>query len=310
MKQINSVTRTIRSLLQLEKVGIISSKDGKILRESLQFLSSGSNVNAYKCMQKLSKHLSARLTKEFLLTSSGGPAILEAARMNILLEAGDDADDNPFDTGDDAPADDASDDTASEDAPDSEDAGDSEDADSGSDSGGGGGSSSGDSSSDDSEENPDDEEKDDKEEKKPVSIEDQIRLSKSIDDALEAVLVDYETDARKTAQIKNKGQNESKRKLSLRRLFEADGDYEDKFDINSYTTDIARLVKNYDNLLDMESIIVNKSREFIVTKYGESAAAAMDEILKTKFSIDVKLPEQKPEEEPIAVGARDSGTTA
>jgi len=133
------------------------------------------------------------------------------------------------------------------------------------------------------------------EEVEEVTPTDTVDLGKSIDDALQGVFVDYETKARKSAQI----QKESR--YSLRRyLLEASD-----LDVDSFTNDIARLVMNYDNLLDMEAIIINKAIQFLTTNYNEDMAEEFLELLDVKHGIAIGEEEEIPT--PLAVGASGGG---
>ena len=142
------------------------------------------------------------------------------------------------------------------------------------------------------------EEEEEEEEEIDVTPEETADLGKSVDDALQAVFIDYETKARKSAVI----QKESR--YSLRRyLLEAtEGD----LDVDMFATDTARLVMNYDNLLDMEAIIINKAIQFLTTNYNEDMAEEFLELLDIKHGISIGR-EEDIVPEPIAVGAGGGG---
>ena len=139
---------------------------------------------------------------------------------------------------------------------------------------------------------------------------DEVRLSKSIDQDLEALLMDFEMQARKSREIENQSEEEviQIESLSLKFLTEQEAppQYEDDLDLERVTAEVARLVKNYTSLLDMEKMLVNKAREFVVTRYGETAEADMLNILADKFDIEVVDPTIPPEasiDVPTAIGA-------
>ena len=87
---------------------------------------------------------------------------------------------------------------------------------------------------------------------------------------------------------------------------EATADYQEEIDIDRFASEVARLVKNYTTLLDMEKMLVSKAREFIVTRYGEDAEKELLDVLNSQHDIVIEEPtspttgEQAP---PIAVGA-------
>tara|TARA_R110000744_G_scaffold172831_4_gene291590 strand:- start:7206 stop:7898 length:693 start_codon:yes stop_codon:yes gene_type:complete len=138
-------------------------------------------------------------------------------------------------------------------------------------------------------------EEEEEEEIEKVTPSETMELGKSVDDALQGVFVDYETKARKSAQL----QKESR--YSLRRyLLEATD-----IDLDIFTADIARLVMNYDNLLDMEAIIINKAIQFLTSNYNEEAAEEFLELLDIKHDVSLGKEEETPEH--LAVGASGGG---
>lgn len=149
---------------------------------------------------------------------------------------------------------------------------------------------------------------DTEEEKLDVDLDDEVKLSKSIDHDLEALLIDFETDARKSSQLDDESNViEIEESLNLNMLIEQDEqDYEEDIDLERFASEVARLVKNYTNLLDMEKMLVAKAREFIATRYGETAEDDMVNILDDQHDIviDKTAPADTPDEHtPIAAGA-------
>ena len=145
-----------------------------------------------------------------------------------------------------------------------------------------------------------------------------MKLSKSIDQDLEALLIDFEAQARKSQEIEDTLEEATitiEGDLSLQFLLEQEEDttYEQELDLDRFAAEVARLVKNYTSLLDMEKMLVNKSREFIMTRYGELAEKELLGILADKHDIDVVEPQDVPSsdlETPIAVGAVPGGAAA
>ena len=140
-------------------------------------------------------------------------------------------------------------------------------------------------------------EEDTEEEVEKVTPEETAELGKSVDDALESILVDYESKARKSAAI------QSESRYSLRRYLIAENDA--SLDVDKFTTDVARLVMNYDTLLDMEAIIVNKAIQFLTAHYNEEVAEEFLELLNIKHGINIGVEEEF--ETPTAVGAFGGG---
>ena len=144
-------------------------------------------------------------------------------------------------------------------------------------------------------------------EEEEVPDEARMKLGKVIDDDLEALLVDFETQARQSKKIEKDTQiDESLTLASV--LFESA--YEDEIDLERFTSEVARLIKNYDTLLDMEDLILSKAKSFIIARYGEDAATEMENSLADNHDVEVVAPkgELKGEDEvPVAVGAGKAG---
>ena len=119
----------------------------------------------------------------------------------------------------------------------------------------------------------------------------------SLDAEIEAVLIDFETNARK--EVKSEG-------ASLKKLYE-DADL-DSINLDTFASDVARLVKNYDNLLDIETLIVDKAREFIENRYGKAAADNLTNDLEVKHDIELEKPTSLSSDldVPLGLGAKAS----
>lgn len=143
--------------------------------------------------------------------------------------------------------------------------------------------------------------------KPKLSPEDEARLEDSVDSELESVMLDMWTDAEKSYQA---NQPPLKKESLSRAFFGKLNEAAEEVDIKHFAGDVARLVKNYQNLLDMESIILNKAYSFIQNKYDKADAdelvSALKDVLEQEYGIDVdrhEIEEDEPEI-PIAVGAR------
>jgi len=139
-----------------------------------------------------------------------------------------------------------------------------------------------------------------------VPEEAKMKLGKVVDDDLEALLVDFETQARQSKKIeKEEKADEIQEGYSLTKaLFEAA--HEEEIDLERFTSEVARLIKNYDTLLDMEDMILSKAKSFIIARYGEEAATEMENSLADNHGIEITTPKELPSdgaEVPVAVGA-------
>ena len=144
------------------------------------------------------------------------------------------------------------------------------------------------------------EEEGDPEDKPKVDEEDEQRFKKSMDDQLQAILVDIEADSIKSAQV----QQESN---SLLQVFINESS-EVPLDTDKFASEVARVILNFDAFVDLEGMLLAKVRSFLVDKHGEEVADEVEGLLKSRHDIEKRQEEKKQEEEienqvPIAVGA-------
>jgi hypothetical protein len=171
---------------------------------------------------------------------------------------------------------------------------------------------SGDDADTDADADKDEEESDDKEEEKEP--EPTGPVGDEVDVALKDVMADFEKRALDAAAAKSKittvdAVKKEGRRLSLARLlFEAEDD-EVVIDVGTFAGDIARLIKNYDTLIDMEGVIYAKARDFLEKKYGSEYADQLDDILAREYDLefDHTNDPEKAEQTVYAVGASGGG---
>lgn len=174
--------------------------------------------------------------------------------------------------------------------------GDEEEAEEGGDEEGGdeGGEEGGDEGGDD--EGGDDEGGDDEGEEKAKAPEidpsDKQRFDRSLDDQLQALLIDIEADSIASAKV----QQES---LSLKSILLAEGEGGVPLDIDKFASEVARLILNFDAFLDIETLMLSKVRKFLVDKHGEEVADEVGKILSTRHNIETKE-EEKADESDVA----------
>lgn len=134
-------------------------------------------------------------------------------------------------------------------------------------------------------------------------------------------------DAERVAVKLGKGQKamsamESLNRKSMKFLLEAEGEEAETtedgeemppIDIGTFATEIMRVVKNYDTLLDIPSVIVNRTMEYLTSKYDEKTAESFKQILRDEFDYE-SSPDTGAESEKegdvhthLAVGAMASG---
>jgi hypothetical protein len=128
---------------------------------------------------------------------------------------------------------------------------------------------------------------------------DVVDSGETLDGELSAVFIDFETKARKVSA------NESSLKLSTV-IYESQDI--DEIDIDVFSAEVARLVKNYDNLLDIENVIVTRAKDFLETRYGVEASTTFIDNLDAKHDIEMEEPSTLRSDlsVPLAVGASSS----
>ena len=155
---------------------------------------------------------------------------------------------------------------------------------------------------------------------------DEISLGRSVDDVLTAMLIDFEAEALRSAQQqKNVGAEFDVvaseeltvewHKLPLTKLLFEQEEEEDvvdaesevaevvvNLDMEAFTAEVARLVMNYQSLLDMEALIINKAKDFLRSKYDDTHVDKFEELLDVRFGLAIEAAEEEIEA-PMAIGA-------
>ena len=134
---------------------------------------------------------------------------------------------------------------------------------------------------------------------------DKQRFDRSLDDQLQALLIDIEADAIASAKV----QQES---LSLKSILLVEGEGGVPLDIDKFASEVARLILNFDAFLDIEGMMLAKVKKFLADKHGEEVATEVEKILSTRHDIESREEEKADEsaveeEVPIAVGAGGTG---
>ena len=77
-------------------------------------------------------------------------------------------------------------------------------------------------------------------------------------------------------------------------------------DVDAFTKRIARLAMNFENLLDVKTVIVNRAMNFLNDNYDKEHSIEMKDILDTQFDFDLDGGKETPPA-PFAVGANPAG---
>jgi len=171
------------------------------------------------------------------------------------------------------------------------------------------------------------------EEKPEPTPEEEASLSKSADDQILSHIIDFETNAIKSATVQQDDQLrpdpegapidielESRwYKSDLSRMLfeeESEGPSLDTaswvgspdIDVAVFASDIARLVMNYDSLIDMEALILNKAQGHLIDKYDQVTSDYFIEIMDVEHDMRTNDPstidqENEGPQNPSAIGA-------
>lgn len=132
----------------------------------------------------------------------------------------------------------------------------------------------------------------------------------AVDRELQDVLTDIEGAAIEKAAAAEKfaqKSNEALRHQFIRFLFEAENPTP-ALDVDTYAAEVARLISNYMNLIDMEKVIFDKAYKFLSDKYGDDTADSFKDILDKKFDLNfdqtVDIEKAQPGYDVYAVGAK------
>lgn len=127
-----------------------------------------------------------------------------------------------------------------------------------------------------------------------VSPEEETSLRKPLEAQVDAVLADFEMSALKSAKV-----NEN---LSLRMLLNEEVV---DFDVESFATNVARLIDNYETLLDIEQAIYYRAIEILKKNYSEEFVDAFKQIMHDRHRMDFGDVRADPikDQAPLALGA-------
>ena len=135
------------------------------------------------------------------------------------------------------------------------------------------------------------------EEEVQVDADEEVALRKPLEAQVDSVLGDFEMDALKSAKV-----NEA---LSLSMLLEETA----SFDVESFAADVARLINNYETLLDIEQAIYYRAVNILESNYTEEITAAFKEILHSRYGFDFGDIRSDPvkDQAPLALGSGGEG---
>jgi len=79
-------------------------------------------------------------------------------------------------------------------------------------------------------------------------------------------------------------------------------------DIDKFTIDVARLVMNYKQLLDVEKAIINRTKNFLDENYGDTFVERFLSTLEEQFGLSIdEFDDEDVQDAPFAIGANPAG---
>ena len=149
-----------------------------------------------------------------------------------------------------------------------------------------------------------------KEEEAPepeLSTKEYTQFGSSVHQELTSVFDDFAAAAMKTDMAKSEDFEDPKDDIlpeSFKRLLlEEEGD---GFDMSHFSSEVARLIKNYTTLMDMEALIYVQAKEYLIKRFNdEGMVQEFDQFIKDRHGLELKSPED--EGENFAAGAVGSG---
>jgi hypothetical protein len=157
----------------------------------------------------------------------------------------------------------------------------------------------------------------------------------SVDDQIDSLLIKYESESVREDKTDDDNLNESFYKQNLHALLIEQDEALDpaseeeattgsemidtenpaeesmpNIDIDQFTSKVARLVMNYQQLLKVETAIVNRSVEFISRNYDQEHVERLYAILEEQYDIEIEedFIEEDEKSIPLGLGAYDGGT--
>jgi len=149
---------------------------------------------------------------------------------------------------------------------------------------------------DEGEEEPKDEKKKDKEPPEPTGP-----TGFEFDEEINQAMTGFEKKALDIAAAKKEGRVFSMAQF----LFEAEAEEDVAIDVATFADDTARLIANYDTLIDMEQAIYTKAVDFMEEKYGEDSAEKLKDILSLRYGLEFEQNDPEADNEQVyAAGAK------
>ena len=125
-----------------------------------------------------------------------------------------------------------------------------------------------------------------------LPADERAELTKVVDDELNTLFMDFEAAALSSVAVQEEEEAELAQESYVERLkrylFEGEEDTTAQgpsLDVHRFSADTARLINHYVDLLDMEQLIFNKAKYFLLSKYDQALVDEFEEILEIDHGI-------------------------
>ncbi len=128
-----------------------------------------------------------------------------------------------------------------------------------------------------------------------LSTKEYTQFGSSVSQELTSVFDEFAAGAMKTDLAKSEDFEDPEDDIlpeSFKRiLLEKEGD---GFDMSHFSSEVARLIKNYQNLLDMEALIFVQAKEYLIKRFDdETKVEEFEEYMSDRHNLDLKKPERE-----------------
>jgi hypothetical protein len=143
----------------------------------------------------------------------------------------------------------------------------------------------------------------------------QMLSAASVDTQIDDFLIDAEKKANKVAKSEDDMSLERvDRLIGLGSLNEKENSEEEvletpSIDVATFAADIARLSKNYDNLLDIPSTIVNRAIGYLLVNYDEATVEEFKQVLTGNFNVQLTMAGETYDEPEAPLAGRGMSST-
>jgi hypothetical protein len=101
------------------------------------------------------------------------------------------------------------------------------------------------------------------------------------------------------------GVEETLRRKTMRILLEQENEEEGPpFDVETFASEVARLIQNAEHLLDIKGTILEMAHNYVKNSHGESDADSLTEVLESEYDLSKEAKQDAEANTNFAVGAR------